>query len=74
LFAKAFFTAMSANPMISKLAPVVLYRTLGPTLPNGAASAAILWGACHLFVQANPRSASRAGFAGDSFAAGEKTL
>jgi anaerobic selenocysteine-containing dehydrogenase len=71
-FAKAFFVAMAANPMIAKLAPVVLYRTLGPTLPNGAASAAILWGACHLFVQANPESAARAGFTGDSFTAGEK--
>ena len=71
-FAKAFFMAMSANPMIAKLAPVVLYRTLGPTLPNGAAAAAVLWGACHLFVQANPESAARAGFAGGSFNAGEK--
>jgi len=71
-FAKAFFVAMAANPMIAKLAPVVLYRTLGPTLPNGAASAAILWGACHSFVQANPESAARAGFAGESFVAGEK--
>ncbi len=71
-FAKAFFMAMAANPMIAKLAPVVLYRTLGPTLPNGAASAAILWGACHLFVQANAESAARAGFTGDSFTAGEK--
>lgn len=71
-FAKAFFMAMSANPMILKLAPVVLYRTLGPTLPNGAASTAVLWGACHLFVQANPESAARAGFTGDAFAAGEK--
>jgi len=71
-FAKAFFMAMSANPMIAKLAPVVLYRTLGPTLPGGAASAAVLWGACHLFVQANPESAARAGFTGDSFSAGER--
>ena len=71
-FAKAFFTAMAGNPMIAKLAPVVLYRTLGPTLPHGAASAAILWGACHLFVQANPESAARAGFTGDAFTAGEK--
>lgn len=71
-FAKAFFMAMGANPMIARLAPVVLYRTLGPTLPNGAASAAVLWGACHLFVQANPESAARAGFTGDSFTAAEK--
>jgi anaerobic selenocysteine-containing dehydrogenase len=71
-FAKAFFMATQANPMIARLAPVVLYRTLGPTLPKGAASAAILWGACHLFVQANPKSAARAGFTGDSFTAAEK--
>jgi anaerobic selenocysteine-containing dehydrogenase len=71
-FAKAFFTAMTINPSISKFAPVVLYRTLGPTLPNGAASAAILWGGCHLYVQANPESAARAGFDGDPFTAGEK--
>lgn len=71
-FAKAFFTAITTNPAISKFAPVVLYRTLGPTLPNGAASAAILWGGCHLYVQANPESAARAGFDGDPFTAGEK--
>jgi anaerobic selenocysteine-containing dehydrogenase len=71
-FARAFFTAMEGNPMIARLAPVVLYRTLGPTLPDGAASAAILWGACHLFVRANPEAAARAGFTGDPFTAGEK--
>jgi anaerobic selenocysteine-containing dehydrogenase len=32
------------NPAI---APVLLYRTLGRTLPAGAASAAILWPGCH---------------------------
>ena len=32
------------NPAI---APVLLYRTLGRTLPDGAASAAILWPGCH---------------------------
>jgi anaerobic selenocysteine-containing dehydrogenase len=71
-FARAFFTAMEGNPMIARLAPVVLYRTLGPTLPDGAGSAAILWGACHLFVRGNPEAAARAGFAGDPFSAGEK--
>jgi anaerobic selenocysteine-containing dehydrogenase len=70
-YAKAFFAAMTTNPVIAKYAPVVLYRTLGPTLPNGAASAAILWAGSHLFVQANPASAARAGFAGDPFTAGE---
>lgn len=71
-YAQAFFAAMKTNPVIAQYAPVVLYRTLGPTLPNGAASAAILWAAVHRFVQANPASAARAGFAGEAFAAGEK--
>jgi anaerobic selenocysteine-containing dehydrogenase len=71
-FAQAFFAAMTTNPVIAKYAPVVLYRTLGPTLPAGAAAAAILWAGAHLFVQANPASAARAGFAGDPFTAGEK--
>ena len=71
-FGRAFFTAMTTNPLIARFAPIVLYRTLGPTLPNGAASAAILWGGCHLYVRAHPESAARAGFTGDSFTAGEK--
>ena len=71
-YAQAFFAAMTTSPVIAKYAPVVLYRTLGPTLPNGAASAAILWAGAHLFVQANPASAARAGFTGDAFTAGEK--
>jgi anaerobic selenocysteine-containing dehydrogenase len=71
-FAQAFFEAVANNPAISQFVAVVLYRTLGPTLPNGAAAAAVLWGACHLFVQANPESAARAGFTGDAFTAGEK--
>ena len=71
-FAQMFFTAAMTNPTIAKLAPVVLYRTLGPTLPDGAAAAAVLWGACHLFVQGNKESAAAAGFVGDPFTAGEK--
>lgn len=70
-FAQAFMAAMKTNPTIARYAPVVLYRTLGATLPDGAASAAVLWAAVHRFVKANPESAARAGFAGEAFAAGE---
>ncbi len=34
-FAMAFLGAMSSNPRVAKYAPVVLYRTLGETLPDG---------------------------------------
>ncbi|MFC4950537.1 molybdopterin-dependent oxidoreductase [Pseudonocardia sp. GCM10023141] len=40
----------AAMPLLKgspELAPVLLYRTLGPTLPGGAASMAPLWAACH---------------------------
>jgi len=35
------------NPKLVPLAPVLLYLTLGPTLPDGAAAAAPLYGGCH---------------------------
>jgi anaerobic selenocysteine-containing dehydrogenase len=35
------------NPKLLPLAPVLLYLTLGPTLPDGAAAAAPLYAGCH---------------------------
>jgi anaerobic selenocysteine-containing dehydrogenase len=70
-FAEAFFAASAADPMIGALAPVVLYRTLGPTLPDGAASAAILWGAAHRCALGFEASVRRAGFTGEGLALGE---
>src|SRR6185436_19575252 len=43
-YAQAFFKVTGEKPHLFPLAPVVLYETLGPTLPEGAASAAALWG------------------------------
>ncbi|HKY75532.1 MAG TPA: molybdopterin-dependent oxidoreductase, partial [Acidimicrobiia bacterium] len=71
-FAMAFFAAVGANPKLGGLAPVVLYRTLGPTLPDGAAAAAVLWGAAHKCAQAQPESVRRAGFTGEGLEAGEQ--
>jgi anaerobic selenocysteine-containing dehydrogenase len=42
-FAAAFDEATKANPRLGSVAPVVLSRTLGETLPNGAAAAAASW-------------------------------
>ncbi|PYM11378.1 MAG: hypothetical protein DMD81_27080 [Candidatus Rokuibacteriota bacterium] len=52
------------------MAPVVLYRTLGQTLPNGAAAAAALWPVAHRCATMSPDSVRRAGF-GEGFEAGE---
>lgn len=70
-FAAAFFTATSQNPKLGELAAIVLYRTLGPTLPDGAASAAILWGASHRTALNFPESVRRAGYTGEGLGAGE---
>ncbi|MFI5396163.1 MAG: molybdopterin-dependent oxidoreductase [Candidatus Binatia bacterium] len=70
--AEAFFAATASNPKLSKLVAYALYRVLGPTLPEGAAAAAILWGAAHLFAMQNPESVRRAGYNGDGFEPGER--
>src|SRR6202035_5797832 len=46
-FADAFFQAMAARPHLLPLAPIVLYETLGRSLPDGAGAAALLWSGAH---------------------------
>jgi anaerobic selenocysteine-containing dehydrogenase len=41
------FEVMATHPGLSDIAPVLLYRTLGATLPDGAGHVAPLWFACH---------------------------
>jgi anaerobic selenocysteine-containing dehydrogenase len=65
-YAAAFFQAFARNPKLGALAPVVLYETLGPTLPDGAAPAAVIWALAHQCAQAYPESLRRAGFDGAS--------
>ncbi len=69
-FAAAFLAAMG-DPRLRRLAPVLLYRTLGPTLPGGADAAAVLWAAAHTCARENPAGVRRAGY-GEGPAAGER--
>lgn len=69
-FAAAFLAAAS-DPRVRRLAPVLLYRTLGPTLPHGAAAAAVLWAAAHGCAAGNAAGVERAGF-GTGPEAGER--
>ncbi len=62
-FAQAFLEASLPQAGFGALAPVALYRSLGPTLPDGAASAAVLWGAAQLTAGANPAAVQGAGHA-----------
>ncbi len=70
-FAEAFFAATAADPSLGALAPLVLYRALGPTLPDGAASAAVLWAAAHRCALSFEQSVRRAGFSGEGLQLGE---
>lgn len=60
-YAVAFMQAVGANPMLGKVLPYVLYETLGPTLPDGLAGAAALWGLAQNVAQAYPDAVRRAG-------------
>jgi anaerobic selenocysteine-containing dehydrogenase len=59
-FAQAFFRVTAEKPHLLPLGPVVLYETLGPALPDGAAATAALWGAAHLCAMSNAASVQRA--------------
>ena len=61
-FAEKLMTAVQKDMALMPLMPVVLLRTLGPTLPDDAAAASALWAYAHFFVQRRPDSAERAGF------------
>lgn len=71
-FADAFFQTVAERPHLMALAPVVLYETLGPTLPEGAAATAALWGAAQICASTQAESVRRAGFAGDGPELGDR--
>jgi anaerobic selenocysteine-containing dehydrogenase len=70
-FAPLFLAFLAEHPEAAPLTPVILYRTLGPTLPDGAASAALLWGAVNTAAMQIGPSIQRAGFAGEGLELGE---
>lgn len=67
--AKAF-EMMATQPEFGAYLPYVLYRTLGPTLKDGAASAALYWPVVQQFAAANADAVRRAGFEGEGLALG----
>jgi formate dehydrogenase len=62
-FAQAFAQAAQEDPTIARLAPYVLYETLGRTLPPGLEGAAALWGLAHRAAMTYPEAVKRAGHA-----------
>ena len=73
-FGAAAFGFMAAHPEMKPHLPYVFYRTLGPTLPEGAAAAALYWGLAQRFAAANEASVRRAGFEGAGMAEGSFAL
>jgi formate dehydrogenase len=62
-YAEAFLHMMSERPHLARLAPVLLYETLGPVLPDGEAATAAAWGLAQTCFLSYPESVQRAGFA-----------
>jgi anaerobic selenocysteine-containing dehydrogenase len=71
-FALAFFALLGLKPKMLNYVGVLLYRTLGPTLPRGMATAAVVWGLCQIYVLSNREAATRAGFGGFPLLAGDR--
>src|SRR5262245_49883510 len=59
-FAAELRNLMGANPSLAPLGALVLYNTLGATLPDGTAAAAPLWQAAHLCAKRSPQAVRRA--------------
>ena len=60
-FAAAVFARLATDPDLIHIAPGLLYRTLGATLPKGMRNGAALWALCQQFVAANPDAVHAAG-------------
>jgi anaerobic selenocysteine-containing dehydrogenase len=63
-YGAAFMRHVMADPRASGLASVILYRTLGPTLPEGTAEGAVLFGLAFRFALQHGKALARAGFDG----------
>ncbi len=70
-FAAKFAELTTSDPFLGRMAPVILYATLGPTLPEDAAQAAVLWGVCHQAALRDPVSIKKAGIEGEGPMLGE---
>ncbi|MGI9325423.1 MAG: molybdopterin-dependent oxidoreductase [Pseudomonadales bacterium] len=70
-FAAAVFAKLAEDPALMQLAPGLLYRTLGPTLPMGLGNAAALWALSHQFAVGNRTVLEASGLVGDGMALGD---
>lgn len=64
-YSAAAMAYLGANPGHFRYLSYVLYRTMGPALPEGAEAAALYWGATQRYAMGNEQSLRRAGFEGE---------
>ena len=69
-FSPAMFEAMAANPHWGPYLPYVVYRTLGPALPEAAQACASYWLLAQRFAAEHSQAVIRAGFSGQGLALG----
>jgi formate dehydrogenase len=69
-FALAFLQMMGSRPDLAGIVPVILYETLGKTLPEGDEPAALVWGLAQTFIMEESEAVHSAGFEGDGAALG----
>ncbi len=71
-YAASFLLKSSRDKAVARHASVVIYRTLGPSLPKGLEAAASLWGICQMYLRQQPEPAAAAGFGGDRMLAANR--
>ena len=69
-FSPAMFEAITKHPHWGPYLPYVLYRTLGPALPEGAEAAAAYWLLAQRFATEHAEAVVRAGFSGQGLELG----
>lgn len=63
-YAAAFQTHVFSDPRLMPMAPIILYRTLGPVLPHGLEEGAVLLALAFRAAMTSSESMARAGFEG----------
>lgn len=69
-FGEAFMAAATANPKMAAVGAIVLYETLGRTLPSGMEGAAALWFSAQQVAMRHPEQVRAAGHQGEGTALG----
>lgn len=70
VFLAAFIATLKKNPKWAPFAPSILYRTLGEALPEGAATAALLFPLALDYAKKHGKAVKRAGIEGNSITLG----